>query len=185
MRSIPSCSIILLCAFLSGCSSYETTYMLPNEEGRLVPTTLAGVPIVVTVPQKLGFYATESRYLLENPVVKDGQVVSVTKSYSVETNIDKTPISLGRSQLVNLDIKRPLSGTAETSMELSASQYPTKLASKVDDKTFEQALGALEKLIEKQGAPSASGNASKTLVSQRNYMIIYDPATQAITKVNL
>ncbi|KYG23233.1 hypothetical protein SE92_25855 [Bradyrhizobium sp. AT1] len=176
-----------LCAaslLLCGCSSYETTYLLTDEQGKLVPTTIAGVPIVVTVPQKIGFYATESRYLVENPIVKDGQVVSVAKSYSVETTVDKTPISLGKSQLVNLDIKRPLSGTAETSMELNTAQYPTKLASKVDDKTFEQALSTVEKLIEKQGAP-ISANASKTLVSQRSYLIVYDPTTQHITRVNL
>ena len=147
--------------------------------------TIAGVPIVVTVPQKIGFYATESRYLVENPVVKDGQITSITKTYSTETTVDKTPISLGKSQLVNLDIKRPLSGTAETSMELSTAQYPTKLASKVDDKTFEQAIGAVEKLIEKQGAATVSGNASKTLVSQRSYLIVYDPATQRISRTNL
>jgi hypothetical protein len=167
-----------------GCSSYETTYILQDEKGRAVPMTLAGVPIVVTVPQKIGFYATESRYLIENPVVKDGQLTSMTKTYTTETTIDKTPISLGKSQLVNLDIKRPLSGTAETSMELSTAQYPTKLASKVEDKTFEQALGAVEKLIEKQGA-TVSGNASKILVSQRSYLIVYDPATERISRVNL
>jgi hypothetical protein len=168
-----------------GCSSYETTYLVPDENGRPVPITLAGVPIVITVPQKIGFYATESRYLIENPIVKDGQVVSIAKTYSTETTLDKTPISLGKSQLVNLDIKRPLSGTAETSMELSAAQYPTKLASKVDDKTFEQAIGAVEKLIEKQGAATVSGNASKTLVSQQSFLIVYDPTTQHISRTNI
>ena len=154
-----------------------------DENGRMVPYTVAGVPIVVTVPQKIGFYATESRYLIETPIERNGQA-STSKSYSVETTVDKTPISLGRSQLVNLDIKRPFSGTAETSMELNSAQYPTKLASKVDDKTFEQAITAVEKLIEKQGA-AGGGNASKTLVSQRSYLIVYDPTTQQITRTNL
>ncbi|MBI3699110.1 MAG: hypothetical protein HY242_01515 [Afipia sp.] len=168
-----------------GCSSYETTYFVRDESGVVVPRTVAGVPIVVTVPQKVGFLATESRYLVENPVVKDGQVTSITKTYTNETTIDKTPISLGASQLVNLDIKRPLSGTAETSMELSTAQYPTKLSSKVDDKTFEQAIAAVEKLIEKQGTQTVSGNASKSLISTRSYMIIYDPSTQRIDRVDL
>jgi len=182
MRTLIALAAVSVVA--GGCSSYETTYMVTNQEGRLVPMTIAGVPIVVTVPQKIGFYATESRYLIETPVMKDSQLVSMAKSYSTETTVDKTPISLGKSQLVNLDIKRPMSGTAETSMELNAAQYPIKLASKVDDKTFEQALGVVEKLIEKQGA-TISGNASKTLISQRSYLIVYDPATQHISRTNL
>lgn len=168
---------------LSACASYETTFLAPGEHGQLQPQTFAGVPIVVTRPEKIAFLATRSTYLVENPIVKDGQIVSVEKSKAVETTVDKTPITLGLSQVVTLDIKRPFFGTAETGMELS-NQYPTKLSSKVDDKTLQAVIDAAEKFIQKQGAP-ISANASKTLITQEQFLIVYDTETGRIGKQSL
>jgi len=179
MRAI--CAVAF-CFLVAACASYETTYFSRDENGYLNSKTVAGVPIVVTIPQKLGFIATESRFLIETTIVKDNKPAVATKE-TTEVSIDKTPISLGRSELVTLDIKRPAYGTAKTKMTL-ANQYPTEVSSDVDDKTLDRALDTIDKFIEKQGeqTPAASGNTTKTLISQRTYMIVYDPSTQHITR---
>jgi hypothetical protein len=96
--------------------------------------------------------------------------------------VDKTPIPLGESRLVNLDIKRPAYGTAKTSMKMNG-QYPSELASEVDDKTLGRALDTLDKFIEKQG--EGTGGVAKTLIGQETYMVIYDPVTMRITQDRL
>ena len=170
-----------------GCSSYESTYFTVDDEGHHTITTVAGVPIVVTVPQKIGFLATESTYRIETFITSaDGTTGAKGPPQLVtETTIDRTPIPLGSSQLVNLDIKRPVYGTAKTDMEL-ANQYPTKLTSDVNDLTLGRILDTadkiLDKIVTKQGV-TADGN--KTLISQKSFMIVYDPNTQAISRVRL
>lgn len=166
------------------CSSYETTYMVTDESGHLTTKTVAGVPIVVTVPQKLGFMATKSCYRIETPRTGADGKVSVVPSDTTEFIVDKTAIPLGESKLVNLDIKRPSYGTAKTSMKM-AGQYPTELSSDVDDKTLGRALDTLDKFIEKQGETTAGGGSTKTLIGQETYMVIYDPVTQRITQDRL
>jgi hypothetical protein len=172
-------------ALIVGCSSYETTYFVQNERGEIENRVVAGVPIVVTVPQKIGFVATESRYLVETRSEQDGKDV-VARREVTETTVDRTPISLGASQLANLDVKRPFYGTAKTSMKLE-NQYPTELSSEVDDKTFGRILDTVDKLIEKQGegTQGSSPGVTKTLLGQRTYLIVYDPQTQQISRRNM
>ena len=178
------CFSVAACFSIVACSSYETTYFGQDENGRLTTRTVAGVPIVVTVPQKLGFMATKSCYRIETlKTVNDKPVVVVTDS--TEVSIDKTPISLGTSQLVNLDIKRPAYGTAKNKLTLAASQYPTEVSGDVDDKTLGRALDTLDKFIEKQAEPTQAGGINKTLIGQQTYMIIYDPATLQISQDQL
>jgi len=181
MRAIICAALILSTA---ACSSYETTYFGKDENGNITTKTVAGVPIVVTVPQKLGFMATKSCYRIEkSAIVNDKAVVVATES--TEVSIDKVPISLGESRLANLDIKRPAYGTAKTKMALSTQQYPSEVSSDVDDKTLGRALDTLDKFIEKQGAPAEAGGINKTLIGQQTYMIVYDPVTQQISQDNL
>jgi hypothetical protein len=184
-NSVIGCLAAAACVatVLGACSSYETTYFSRDENGQIVTKTVAGVPIVVTAPQKLGFIATESRYLFETRTVDDSGKISIARREATEVSVDKSPISLGQSQVVNLDIKRPVYGTAKTKMTL-ANQYPTEVSSDVDDKTLDRVLNTIEKFIEKQGEQNqpSPGNTTKTLLSQRTYMIVYDPATQKISR---
>lgn len=174
--------VIAICLSVIACSSYETTYLGTDEAGRLTTKTIAGVPIVVTVPQKLGFMATKSCYRVETSRMVDNKPVIVTTD-STEFSVDKTPIPLGESKLVNLDIKRPAYGTAKTTMKMNG-QYPSELTSDVDDKTLGRALDTLDKFLEKQGE-GAAGGVSKTLIGQETYMVIYDPVTMRITQDRL
>jgi hypothetical protein len=177
------CFSVAMCFSMVACSSYETTYFGKDEHGNVTTKTIAGVPIVVTVPQKLGFMATKSCYRIETlKTVNEKPVVVATDS--TEVSIDKTPISLGASQLVNLDIKRPAYGTAKNKLTLASSQYPTEVSSDVDDKTLGRALDTLDKFIEKQAEPPAGG-INKTLIGQQTYMIIYDPVTMKVTQDQL
>jgi len=173
----------LLCLSMVACSSYETTYLGTDENGNLTTKTVAGVPIVVTVPQKLGFMATKSCYRVETTRNVDSKPVVIATD-STEFSIDKTPIPLGESKLVNLDIKRPSYGTAKTKMTM-AGQYPSEVSSDVDDKTLGRALDTLDKFIEKQGDTTSAGGATKTLIGQQTYMIVYDPVTRTITQDRL
>ncbi|BAT61928.1 hypothetical protein GJW-30_1_04490 [Variibacter gotjawalensis] len=172
---------------LAGCASYETTYLARDAEGRPVVTTVAGTPIVVTAPQKIGFLATETTYAVN--VVKanaDGTSVKIGEKTLTETTVDKTPIQLGYSQVAHLDVKRPFYGTAKNIIDLEG-QYPTKVSSDVDDKTLGRVLDSadkvFDKLVEKQSAPA--GGESRKIVSQRSYMIVYDPETRNIQRVKL
>jgi hypothetical protein len=178
---------LVLSFITTGCTTYESQIITQDTNGNIKTTSVAGVPIVVTVPQKLGFIATDSTYLLQTPQIVNGEVKGYTQTRTTETTIDKTPISLGASQLIALDIKRPAYGTADTSMELNG-EYPTKLTAKLDDKTLDRALTAANDLInkfsEKQGA-QIQGDVTRTLISQRQYMIIYDPSTQNISTAPL
>lgn len=177
------CCAAGFCLLVVGCSSYETTYFGKDENGAVTTKTVAGVPIVVTVPQKIGFMATKSCYRVETTRnINDKAVVVATDT--TEFNVDKTPIPLGESRLVNLDIKRPSYGTAKTSMKMSG-QYPSELSSDVDDKTLGRALDTIDKFIEKQGDSSGSGGVTKTLIGQETFMVVYDPATQQITQDRL
>ena len=168
---------------VSGCSSYESTYFTYDRDGRPTTTTVAGVPIVVNVPQKLGFLATESTYRIEGTASGDGTGPKGPPSFVTETTVDKTPIPLGASQLVNLDIKRPAYGTAKTNMSLS-NQYPTTLSSDVNDLTLGRILDTVEKVVDKV-EKEKQGESTRTLVSQRNFMIVYDPVTQQISRTRL
>jgi len=171
--------VIGFSALLGACSSYETTYFVKDENGNMTTKTVAGVPIVVTLPQKLGFIATKSCYRVEKST-NVGDKPVIVASETTDTTIDKTPISLGQSQLVNLDIKRPAYGTAKNKLTL-ANQYPTEVSQDVDDKTLGRALDTLDKFIEKQAEQNPSGG-TRTLIGQQTYMIIYDPATQTISQ---
>jgi hypothetical protein len=187
MSKAAACVLVVAWA-LVGCSSYESTYFISDENGKRTLTT-SGVPVVVTVPQKLGFLATETKYSIDTfETSADGTNRRKVGSRIVtETTVDKTPIPLGESKLVNLDIRRPFFGTAKTAMDLTG-QYPTKLTSDVDDKTLGRVLDTAEKLVgplvQRQGA-GADEAATKTIIEQRSFMIVYDPATQAITRVKL
>lgn len=167
------------CLLVVGCSSYETTYLSKDENGNMVTKTVAGVPIVVTVPQKLGFMATKSCYRIESTADENGKAVTKFTD-TTEVTIDKTPIPLGESRLVNLDIKRPSYGTAKTKMTM-AGQYPSEVSSDVDDKTLGRALDTLDKFIEKQADKPPGGGVTKTLIGQQTYMVVYDPVTQHLT----
>lgn len=165
---------------LAGCSSYESDVLTEGPYGQFEKTQVRGVPIVVTVPQKLGFLVTETTYEVRTPTVSaDGTVGQPIVSYITESSIDRNPIPLGKSTLVGLDIKRPMFGTAKTGMDL-ANQYPTKLSSEVDDKTLGPILDAFGKLIEKQGTPENATGAlvQKTATRQVQYLLVYDPATK-------
>src|SRR6266478_4357617 len=181
--------VLVIAWALVGCSSYESTYFISDEHGNRTLTTVSGAPVVVTVPQKLGFLATETKYSIDTFVTSaDGTTRTKTGSRIVtETTVDKTPIPLGESKLVNLDIQRPFYGTAKTEMDLTA-QYPTKLTSDVNDLTLGRVLDTVEKLggplVQKQGA-GADEAGTKTIIEQRSFMIVYDPATQTITRVKL
>jgi hypothetical protein len=173
--------IVVSLVIVVGCASYETTYYIPDGKGNVVPKTVAGVPIVVTVPQKIGFLATEKRYLVTTRMEVNGRDTLARREIT-ETTIDRTPIPLGGSQLANLDVKRPFYGTAKTKMKLK-DHYPTELSSDVDDRTLDRALDTVDKLIEKQGEGNQTGGGvTKTLLGQRTYMIVYDPSTQEITR---
>lgn len=169
---------------LVACSSYETTYFSRDDGGNLTTKTVPGVPIVVTVPQKLGFLATESVYEITTFSDRNGTLVPSTRR-TTETSVDRNPISLGESKLANLDIKRPLFGTAKTSMKLE-NQYPSELSSEVDDKTLGRVLDTLDKFVQKQGTiEPGAGGATKTLISQRTFLLIYDPQTGGIHRQRL
>lgn len=171
-------------ALLAACTSYQSELVTENEHGAFTKTRLSGVPIVVTVPQKLGFLVTETTYEIATPTRNpDGTTGNPTISHVTETTIDKSPIPLGDSRLVTLDIRRPFFGTAKTGMDL-ANQYPTKLSSDVDDKTLGAVLTTVENLIEKQSAPvpPGAGLEQKKPVKQIQYLLVYDPVLRTFER---
>ena len=170
---------------LSGCASYQSQIITETGFGEYKTTKVKGVPIVVTVPQKLGFLVTETTYEVATPNPQENGTNIPKISYITETTIDRNPISLGESKLVSLDIKRPVAGTAETSMEL-ANQYPSKLSSKVNDETLKNLLATAEKIVEKQGEQTGAGVATqKRAVKQVQYLLVYDPSTREFTRAKL
>ena len=176
--------VIVAVSLLAGCTSYESDLMTETSPGQYQKTRFHGVPIVVTVPQKLGFLVTETTYEVSTSVkLPNGSIGEPTISYITETAIDRNPIPLGDSKLVGLDIKRPIFGTAVTSMALE-DQYPTTLASNVDDQTLGKILDAAGNLIEKQGAAEATGGTvvAKRSIKQIQYFLIYDPATGLLSR---
>jgi len=177
---------LALGAVTSGCTSYQSQLITETEYGEYKTTPVTGIPVVITVPQKLGFLVTETTYEVTIGTRNDdGSVGEPQVSYITETSIDRNPIALGDSKLVSLDIKRPFYGTAESSFEL-ANQYPTKINSKVDDKTLDRVLESVDKIIEKQGEESGAGAATqKRAVKQVQYLLVYDPVTRTMNRAGL
>ena len=121
----------LVGAMLCACTSIESTLISENPDGEIVTQRVAGVPIIVTVPRKTGFLVTEDVHFSST-----GKVTEVT--------LDKTPIPLGESQLVTLDVKRPFYGSLKGRIVLDAQrQYPTSVSSTVDDKTLGEIVQGL------------------------------------------
>jgi hypothetical protein len=184
----------VLVGFVAGCTSFESTFINRDEYGNVSTTVTPGVPIVVNVPQKIGFVVTETRYLVEFPITnKEGKKTGIARRTVTETSVDKTPISLSAGQLVSLDIKRPMAGTADNQMTL-VNQYPQSVHGNVNDQTFDKVLAAFDKLTALQKKPglAATGDeealpegAKKTPIGQRTYMIVYDPAKQTLTRMRL
>ena len=166
--------MLLVSALLWGCTSIESTLISENRDGEIVTRKVAGLPIVVTVPQKTGFLVTEDIHFSGA-----GQVTEVT--------VDRTPIPLGRSQLVSLDVKRPLYGSLKGRIVLDPQrQYPTSVSSAVDDRTLGEVLQALTGQPQDAGPStpkrSPSHDASRR---RRHYLLVYDPETSGFSTMSL
>lgn len=177
---------VVLAILLSGCSSIESTLISESADGTVQSKTFNGVPILITVPQKIAYVATESIYKVVVPD-SNGDTVSAVKTATLsETTVDKTPILLGDTKLFTVDAKRPIFGTSKSKITLDAERkYPEEITNDVDDKTLSEAFKGVQtfadKLFEKQGTDDAAP-IQKTLVRQRQFLLIYDPSTLTITK---
>ena len=167
---LPLVSAILM----YGCTSIESTLITENRDGEIVTKKVAGVPIVVTVPQKTGFLVTEDVYFSGS-----GKVVEVT--------IDKTPIPLGRSQLVSLDIKRPFYGSLKGRIVLDPQrQYPVSISSAVDDKTLGEILDGPSGQQQDAMTPIRQRSHSRDVSRRRRYyLLVYDPDISGFTTMAL
>jgi hypothetical protein len=175
---------------LAGCSSIESTHVVRDQYGVTKGERFDGVPIVVTVPDKLGFLVTEETYRITRPVTDSAGMVVAGKfvvTEEVVTKVDKEPVPLGSAEVFTVDVRRPASGTAENSIELK-DQYPTSIKGKVDDKTLDTAIGAVEKLqglvknADTPGGPGSGPGVTRELVKTKQYMMVYDPRTGQFTR---
>ena len=166
--------LLLVGAMLCGCTSIESTLISENRHGEIVTKKVAGVPIVVTVPGKTGFLVTEEVHLSDA-----GQVSEVT--------VDKTPIPLGRSRLVSLDVKRPFYGSLKGRIVLDAQrQYPTSVTSAVDDRTLGEIVQALTGQQQNTATPiRPPPDSRKTNRRRRHYLLVYDPDTSGFSTMAL
>lgn len=172
-----------LVALLAGCSSIESTHVVRDQYGVAKGERFDGVPIVVTVPDKLGFLVTESIYEVTREVTAADGSVSQRVARETTTVMSDKPVALGKSELFTLDTRRPASGTGDASIDF-AGQYPSKITNKVTDTTITDLAEALVKTKEAfTPEAGASSETSRVLVSQRQYMLVYDPRTGRFDKM--
>ena len=175
---------ILFCilTILAGCSSIESQLISIDSDGNVSAKKFDGVPILVTVPEKIGFLVTESTYkVVRQGFDANGNPVDSTESTERSVTVDKNPIKLGRTQLFTTDVKRPMFGTAKNSIELDKDvKYPTKVSTDVDDKTLGKIIDNLDNIknvfTPQSGQQADDGPViSRILISEKQYMMIYDP----------
>lgn len=157
--------------------------MVRDEYGVMKGERFDGVPVILTVPDKLGFLVTESVYSVTREVtLPDGSVEPKTTEEIVTTMSDK-PIPLGKSEVFTVDPRRPASGSGESNITLEAQGIKT-ISNKVVDTTITDLADALAKT--KQAFQTESGEsdpATRVLKSQRQYLLVYDPTTGKFAKM--
>ena len=178
-----SAAALSLLALVAGCSSIESTHVVRDQFGVAKGERFDGVPIVVTVPDKLGFLVTEKIYEVTREVAQ-GDEVERRVWRETETTMSDTPIPLGKSELFTMDPRRPASGTGHANIDL-AGQYPTKIDNNVTDSTITDLAEAAAKVKETltPEAGETEGEVTRVLVSQRQYMLVYDPRTGRFEKM--
>ena len=182
MRTIASVAAMAALILLAGCSSYQSTHVIVDEYGVARGEKFDGVPIAVTVPDKIGFWETVSTYEVTEAVFDaDGNFVENRKLGRVtRTSVSPTPVPLGPGEVFTLDAKRPASGTGNSKFVLSADkQYPTVVSNNVTGTTITAVGDAAVKLGDQFTPQSATPDSPITerLVEQTVHLIAYDPDT--------
>ncbi len=172
----------ILVTSLGACSSIESTHLVRDQHGITRGEKFDGVPMVLTVADRLGFLVTEAVYEVTREVTKaDGTVTQKVARETVTTMSDK-PIPLGRSEVFTVDPRRPASGTSDATIELE-NQGIKKISNKVTDTTITDLADALVKTKDafKPESGETTGEIKRVLISQRQYMLVYDPGTGRFT----
>jgi len=182
MRIILACAVML--SGVSGCTTIESQLITKDVNGVYQGQKFNGVPIVITVADKLGFLVTESKYRVTRQSFNaDGDLGRKSTAIEFKRTIDKAPIKLGDTKLFTVDVKRPVFGTANTEITLDKDkQYPTKISTEIDDKTLGKIVDNLDKIVGAFKPQSIEDELedeenvlSRALISQRQYLLIYNP----------
>ena len=167
-----------LVVLLAGCSSIESTHLVRDQYGVTKGERFDGVPVILTVPDRLGFLVTEAIYEVTREVtLSDGTVTQKVTRETVTTMSDK-PIPLGKSEVFTVDPRRAATGTGEAAIVLEG-QGIKSISNKVTDSTITDITDALVKAKEafQTEAGETTAETKRVLVSQRQYMLVYDPGT--------
>ncbi len=177
----------IISALLCGCSSYGAQHLVVGPDGEVIKgERFDGVPMTITVAEKLAFLVTESTYLVTTPVLAaDGTSPSV-QTRQTRTTISPTPIALGRTELFTLDAMRPASGSGHSSFQFNDRQSPDLISNEVTDTTLKDILENLDKVkdtfAEQATQAGAVPGSTEILLSQSQYFVVYDPETGRLQK---
>lgn len=182
MNAIASVAASAALILLAGCSSYQSTHVIVDEYGVARGEKFDGVPITVTVPDKIGFWETVSTYEVTEAVFDaDGNFLETRKLGRVtRSSISPTPVPLGPGEVFALDAKRPASGTGNSKFILDKDkQYPTEVSNNVTDTTITEVGKIADQMAGRFTAQSATPESPITerLIEQTVHLIAYDPDT--------
>lgn len=187
MKTIASCAALAALSLLAGCSSYQSTHVIVDEYGVARGEKFDGVPITVTVPQKIGFWETVSTYEVTTTLTDAaGTVLDVSTNKVTRKTVNPEPVLLGPSELFALDAKRPASGTGKSKIALNADkQYPTELTNDVTDNTIKDLTAAAETVIGglTPQSDTSQRNVTERLIEQTVHLVVYDPKTGQMTRL--
>lgn len=188
MKIIASVVALAALSLLAGCSSYQSTHVIVDEYGVARGEKFDGVPITVTVPDKIGFWETVSIYEVTETVFDDdGNFVETRQLGRVtRSSISPTPVPLGPGKVFTLDAKRPASGSGNSKFTLNPDkQYPSEISNNVTDTTITE-VGKIFGEVTGQFTPQSATRETpitERLVEQTVHLIVYDPDTGQIIRL--
>lgn len=172
---------------LAGCSSYQSTHVIVDEFGVAHGEKFDGVPITVTIPQKIGFWETVSTYEVTTTLTDGaGTVLDVSTNKVTRKTVNPAPVLLGPSELFALDAKRPASGTGNSKFLLDKDKlYPTDVSNNVTDNTIKDLTAAAETVIGglTPQSDTSQRNITERLIEQTVHLVVYDPKTGQMTRL--
>jgi hypothetical protein len=160
---------------LAACSSIDSEFIGVGQEGGIVPgAKFHGVPVVLTVNDKLAFKVTETTYS------------NTAGNTYVEHVVDPAPIALPTPYVFAVDTERPAAGTAKNTISLT-NEYPTSIATDVDDQTISTVAQAAQQFVndaQEKADAAARGDQAPTdkVIKTESYLIVYDTRTRAFSR---
>lgn len=182
MKSATHLAALAAISLLAACSSYQSTHVAVDQYGVARGEKFDGVPITVTVADKIGFWETVSTYEVSEAIFDaDGNLVETRSRGRVKrSSISPTPVPLGPTELFALDAKRPASGSGNSKFIIDKDkQYPTEVSNNVNDTTIAEvgriADQTLGHFTEQSATPE--NPVTERLVEQTMHLVVYDPRT--------